>query len=292
MSETHSLATRLTRMRTISTGGAFGVSFGEAEPLALIAGPCVIESREHCSGLARKLAAMASRYNVPFVFKASFDKANRSSVMSYRGPGIEAGLEILSEVRNTLRVPVLTDIHEPWQAYEAAKVVDILQIPAFLCRQTDLLIAAGETGRVINVKKMQSMAAEDMEHVIGKIESTGNRKILLTERGASFGYQNLVADMRSLLVMREFGYPVIFDATHSVQRPGALGGASGGDGRWVPALARAAVATGAADGIFIETHETPEQALSDAANSIAFSKLPVLWKQLLAIAEVGRKAKF
>lgn len=292
MIETERQTARPMKMRTISTGGPFSVSFGKSKPLALMAGPCVIESREHSLELGRKLAAMASRYDVPFVFKASFDKANRSSVTSYRGPGIEAGLEILAEVRNTLGVPVVTDIHEPWQAYEAAKYVDILQIPAFLCRQTDLLIAAGETGCVVNVKKMQSMAAEDMEHVIAKIESTGNRKILLTERGASFGYRNLVADMRSLLVMRAFGYPVIFDATHSVQRPGALGGGSGGDGRWAPALARAAVATGAVDGIFIETHEVPEQALSDAANSIALAKLPALWKQLVAIAEVGRKAKF
>ena len=292
MSQDQETAVRPVKMRTISTGGAFGVSFGKSKPLALMAGPCVIESREHSLELAGKLAAMAKRYKVPYVFKASFDKANRSSVTSFRGPGIEAGLDILSEVRNTLGVPIVTDIHEPWQAYEAAKYVDILQIPAFLCRQTDLLIAAGETGCVINVKKMQSMAAEDMEHVIAKIESTGNHKILLTERGASFGYRNLVADMRSLLVMREFGYPVIFDATHSVQRPGALGGGSGGDGRWAPALARAAVATGAVDGLFIETHETPEQALSDAANSIALAKLPALWKQLTAIAEVGRKAKF
>lgn len=292
MSESQDSALKPVKMRVVSTGGAFAVSFGASKPLALMAGPCVIESREHCVGLARKLAALARRYKVPYVFKASFDKANRSSVTSYRGPGIEEGLEILSEVRNTVGVPIVTDIHEPWQAYEAAKYVDILQIPAFLCRQTDLLIAAGETGCVINVKKMQTMAPEDMEHVIAKIESTGNRKILLTERGASFGYRNLVADMRSLLVMREFGYPVIFDATHSVQRPGALGGGSGGDGRWAPALARAAVATGAVDGVFIETHETPEQALSDAANSIPFAKLPVLWKQLTAIADVGRKAKF
>ncbi len=281
-----------TKARVVSTGGKFGVSFGSSKPLALMAGPCVIESREHCMTLAGKLVAMSRKLNIALVFKASFDKANRSSVSSYRGPGIEAGLEILSEVRNTFHVPVVTDVHEPWQAYEAAKYVDIIQIPAFLCRQTDLLVAAGETGCVVNVKKMQCMAAEDMEQVIAKIESTGNNKILLTERGASFGYRNLVADMRNLLVMKAFGYPVIFDATHSVQRPGALGNGSGGDGKWAPALARAAVATGAVDGVFIETHETPEKALSDAANSIAFSKMPELWKQLKAISDIGRKASF
>lgn len=279
------------RVRTVSTGGAFGVRFGGTGPLALMAGPCVIESQAHCLGLARRLVALARRLNVPLVFKASFDKANRSSLSGFRGPGIEAGLAILAEVRMTCGVPVVTDIHEPWQAHVAAKVVDILQIPAFLCRQTDLLLAAGETGCVVNVKKMQCMAPEDMAPVVEKIESTGNRKILLTERGASFGYRNLVADMRSLLVMRDFGYPVIFDATHSVQRPGALGTGSGGDGCWAPALARAAVATGAVDGLFIETHETPAQARSDAANAIAFDKLPALWRQVSTIAEIGRKAR-
>lgn len=280
------------KRRVVSTGGAFPVSFGGTKPLALMAGPCVIESRDGCLDIARRLADMAKKLDIPFVFKASFDKANRSSVESYRGPGIEAGLEILAEVRNTFCVPVVTDIHEPWQAYEVAKYVDILQIPAFLSRQTDLLVAAGETGCVVNVKKMQSMAAEDMEHVIGKIESTGNKKILLTDRGTSFGYRNLVADMRNLLIMREFGYPVIFDATHSVQRPGALGSGSGGDGKWAPALSRSAVATGAVDGVFIETHIDPSKALSDAANAIAFSKMPDLWKELVAINAIARKSKF
>ena len=279
------------KVRTVSTGGGFAVSFGPGKPLALIAGPCVIETRESCMALAGKLVAMSRKLAVPFIFKASFDKANRSSVKSFRGPGIEEGLEILSEIRNTYGVPVVTDIHEPWQAYEAAKYVDMLQIPAFLCRQTDLLIAAGETGCVVEVKKMQCMAAEDMEQVVAKIESTGNRKILLTERGASFGYRNLVADMRNLIIMRDLGYPVIFDATHSVQRPGANGNGSGGDSKWAPALARAAVATGAVDGVFIETHVNPEKALSDAANAIAFSKVPALWTQLTAVAEISRKAK-
>lgn len=265
-----------------------GVRFGAGAPLALIAGPCVIESRESCLALAGKLAAWAKREGVPYVFKASFDKANRSSGTSYRGPGLAAGLEILQEVKERCGVPILTDIHEPWQAEAVAGVVDILQIPAFLCRQTDLLEAAAETGRVVNVKKGQFLAPEDMAQVVAKIEAAGNGKILLTERGASFGYHNLVADLRSLLVLQEFGYPVIFDATHSVQRPGGLGTSSGGDGRWAPALARAAVATGAADAVFLETHERPQEALSDKENAIAWRQVPPLWKQLVAVAALCR----
>ena len=267
-----------TAVRTVSTGGDFAVSWGPRSPLALMAGPCVIESRVHCLG-------------IPFVFKASFDKANRSSLDGYRGPGIDAGLAILAEVRERVGVPVLTDVHEPWQAERCAKAgIDVIQIPAFLCRQTDLLLAAGETGLVVNVKKMQGMAPEAMAQVVRKIESTGNRRIVLTERGESFGYGNLVADMRNLMVMRELGYPVVFDATHSVQRPGALGSGSGGDSKWAPALARAAVATGACDGVFLETHETPAKALSDAANCIALASVGPLWKQLASIAAVVRSA--
>ena len=254
----------------------------------LIAGPCVIESRDKCFKLAEKLKKFAVKNNVSYIFKASFDKANRSSVEAFRGPGIEEGLEILGEIRNTFDMPVVTDIHEPWQAEIAAKYVDVLQIPAFLCRQTDLLIAAGETGCVVNVKKMQCMAAEDMAQVVKKIESTGNKRIMLTERGASFGYRNLVADMRNMMILKEFGYPVIFDATHSVQRPGALGTGSGGDGKWAPALARAAVATGACDGVFIETYENPAEALSDGANALAFKALPELWNQLVAIDAIAK----
>ena len=253
-----------------------------------MAGPCVIESRDLCMFLAGGLSEMAARLKMPYVFKASFDKANRTSVKSFRGVGMIQGLEILSEVRNAFSVPVMTDIHEPWQAAVAAKYVDILQIPAFLCRQTDLLVAAGETGCVVNVKKMQCMAAEDMEQVVLKIESTGNRKILLTERGSSFGYRNLVADMRNLMIMREFGYPVVFDATHSVQRPGAAGTGSGGDGRWAPALARAAVATGACDAVFAETHPEPGKALSDGANSIPYGEMSQLCGQLRKIHAVLR----
>lgn len=260
------------------------VAFGDGS-LVFIAGPCVIESREMALDLAKRLTALANELNVGFVFKASFDKANRTSVDSFRGPGINEGLEILAEVRATYGVPVLTDVHEPWQCARVAQVCDVLQIPAFLARQTDLVVAAGETGAVINVKKGQFMAPEDMAQVIRKIESTGNKRIVLCERGASFGYHNLVADMRSLLIMRELGYPVVMDATHSVQRPGGLGTGSGGDGKYAPALARAAVATGV-DGVFMETHMNPKEAKSDAANAIKFSEVATLWKKLLKIHEV------
>ena len=265
------------------------IIFGPRAPLALMAGPCVIESRTKCLDIAARLARWSRRAGVPLVFKASFDKANRSSIDSFRGPGIDAGLDILREVKETHALPIVTDIHEPWQAARAAEVADILQIPAFLCRQTDLLLAAGETGRVVNVKKAQFLAAEDMGNVVAKIESTGNRRILLTERGTSFGYHNLVVDMRNLMVLRQFGYPVVFDATHSVQRPGTMGGSTGGDSRWVPALARAAVATGAADSLFMETHPNPAEALSDKANALPLAKLPALWKQLVALDAIARR---
>ncbi len=261
-----------------------GVAFG-GDRLVFIAGPCVIESRAMALDLARRLSLLAARLKVPYIFKASFDKANRTSVDSFRGPGIEKGLDILAEIRERFNVPVLADVHEPWQCARVAQVCDVLQIPAFLARQTDLVTAAGETGAVVNVKKGQFMAPEDMANVIAKIASTGNRRIVLCERGASFGYRNLVADMRSLLIMREMGYPVVFDATHSVQRPGGLGTGSGGDGRFAPALARAAVATGV-DGVFMETHVTPAKALSDAANAIAFREVEALWRKLLAIDAV------
>lgn len=250
--------------------------------LVFIAGPCVIESVEGTMDLAARLVRLAAELDVPLVFKASFDKANRTSVDSYRGPGLFEGLAILQEVRDRFNVPILTDIHEPGQAAVVAEVADILQIPAFLCRQTDLVLAAAETGKVVNVKKGQFLAPEDMVNVIDKIKGAGNEKIVLTERGASFGYHNLVADMRSLLIMRELGCPVVFDATHSVQRPGGAGKMSGGDGRWAPALARAAVATGV-DGVFMETHVNPAEALSDKANAIAFKDLKRLWQTLGAI---------
>lgn len=262
-----------------------GVKFGGNNPLALIAGPCVIESREGCMAIAAKLMKIAKKQNIPLVFKASYDKANRTSINSYRGPGIAKGLEILAEIRAKYNVPVLTDVHSIEEIHIASKVVDIIQLPAFLIRQTDLVVAAGESGAVVNVKKAQFLAPWDMKNVVKKIEETGNTKILLTERGASFGYNTLVADMRSLVIMREMGYPVIFDATHSVQSPGGKGDSSGGDGRFAPYLAKAAVAVGV-DGLFIETHPEPEKALSDGPNMIPTGELASLWKKLNAINEV------
>jgi 2-dehydro-3-deoxyphosphooctonate aldolase (KDO 8-P synthase) len=264
------------------------VRFGGGAPLVLIAGPCVIESRAGCLDLAGKLAKLARAERIPFIFKASFDKANRTALTSYRGPGLVPGLEILREVKEKFGVPILTDVHEVAQVGPAAAVADVLQIPAFLCRQTDLLLAVGASGAVVNIKKGQFLAPLDMRHAIAKIESTGNRRILVTERGASFGYNNLVADMRSLLLLRELGYPVIFDATHSVQLPGGAGASSGGDGRFAPALARAAVATGC-DSVFLETHVNPAAALSDKANAITFAALKSLWRQLIAIDGIVRR---
>jgi len=268
--------------RTVSVGG---VKVGGAHPLVLIAGPCVIESREICLEIAGRLARLAHRCKIPLIFKASYDKANRTSVRSFRGPGLRRGLEILREVKERYGLPVLTDVHTPAEAAEVAQVADVLQLPAFLCRQTDLVLALGATGKPVNVKKGQFLAPWDVRHIIGKLESTGNRNILLTERGATFGYNNLVADMRSLLIMREFGYPVVFDATHSVQRPGAGQDASSGEARWAPALARAAVATGC-DAVFVETHVQPREALSDRDNTLPLSALGELWTVLRRIDEV------
>ncbi len=265
--------------RTIQIGH---LKIGGRAPLALIAGPCVIEDRAGCLRLAGRLADLARREKIPLVFKASYDKANRTSHKSFRGPGLSRGLEILAEVKARYGLPILVDVHHETEVPLAARVADILQLPAFLCRQTDLVLALGESGRVVNIKKGQFLGPWDVRHVVAKVESTGNKKIIITERGASFGYNNLVADMRSLLIMREFGYPVVFDATHSVQLPGGAGDRTGGDGRWAPNLARAAVATGC-DGIFIETHLAPERALSDKDNAIRFSLLAPLWRQLRAI---------
>jgi 2-dehydro-3-deoxyphosphooctonate aldolase (KDO 8-P synthase) len=258
------------------------VEFGGAKPLALIAGPCVIPSREDCLALAEALVGLARRKGIPFIFKASYDKANRSSLNAFRGPGPAEGLAILREVRETFKVPVLTDVHERAEVSPAAAVADILQIPAFLCRQTDLILEAARSGRAVNIKKGQFLAPWDMKAVIAKAASTGNRNLCVTERGATFGYNNLVADMRSLLIMREFGYPVIFDATHSVQRPGGEKDHSGGDGQWAPALARAAVATGC-DAVFLETYLSPDKALSDRENSVPFQRLETLWEELRRI---------
>jgi 2-dehydro-3-deoxyphosphooctonate aldolase (KDO 8-P synthase) len=232
--------------------------------------------------LAGRLVALARRLRIPLIFKASYDKANRSSHASFRGPGLVRGMEILAEVKEKYKVPILTDVHAVSQVVLAAEVADVLQLPAFLCRQTDLTIALGESGRVVNIKKGQFMAPWDIKNVIAKVESTGNRKIVLTERGSSFGYNNLVADMRSLLIMRSFGYPVIFDATHSVQRPGGGGTFTAGDGQWAPHLARAAVATGC-DGVFVETHLHPGRAKSDRENVVPISQLAGLWRQLRGI---------
>lgn len=263
-------------MVTVGEGQA-QVTFGNEAPLALIAGPCVIESEEHVLRTARAIREAVGA----FVFKASFDKANRSSVSSYRGPGLENGLRILAEVRK-LGIPVLTDIHEPAQAKPAAAAADILQIPAFLCRQTDLLVEAGKTGRAINIKKGQFVAPSDFAHAAEKVASTGHNRILLTERGSSFGYNNLVVDMRSLAIMAETGYPVVFDATHSVQLPGAAGDASSGQPQFIEPLARAATAVGVA-GIFVEVHEAPERALSDGRNALRLDLLPHFWKRVKAI---------
>ena len=257
-------------------------SIGGGQGLALIAGPCVIESEEHVHFLAREIQRIVG----PFIFKASFDKANRTSIESYRGPGLKEGLRILAGVRRA-GFPVLTDIHEPSQAGPAAEAVDILQIPAFLCRQTDLLVEAGRTGKAINIKKGQFVSPHDIRQAAEKVASTGNNNILLTERGTSFGYNNLVVDMRGLAIMREFGWPVIFDATHSVQMPGAAGKSSGGQPQFIGPLARAAVATGV-DGIFVEVHEAPERALSDGANALHLDLLAKLWKKLQGIDEAVR----
>jgi 2-dehydro-3-deoxyphosphooctonate aldolase (KDO 8-P synthase) len=250
------------------------LEIGDGAPLALIAGPCVIESEEHVHFLASELEKLAA----PWAFKASFDKANRSSVNSYRGPGLKEGVRILKTVRER-GIPVLTDIHEPAQADMAAEAADILQIPAFLCRQTDLLVAAGRTGRAVNIKKGQFVSPQDIRLAAEKVASTGNDRILLTERGSSFGYNNLVVDMRGIPIMRGFGWPVIFDATHSVQLPGAAGSASGGQPEFIEPLASAAVAAGA-DAVFVEVHEAPERALSDGANALRLDKLAGLWAKL------------
>lgn len=255
----------------------------ESRPsLFLILGPCVIESAQHCLDLAGRVKEVAREYQVPVIFKASFDKANRTSIRSYRGPGFDRGLQILAEVRSEVGLPVTSDIHEAGQAREAAIVLDILQIPAFLCRQTDLLTAAAATGRAVNVKKGQFLAPWDVRHIIEKVESTGNRRVILTERGSSFGYNNLVVDFKGLPVMRSYGFPVVFDATHSVQLPGGAGEQSSGQAELIPPLARAAVAAGV-DGLFFEVHDRPAEALSDGANALPLDQLPAILGTLIQI---------
>jgi 2-dehydro-3-deoxyphosphooctonate aldolase (KDO 8-P synthase) len=260
---------------------------GGGNPLFLIAGPCVIEREAHARGMAEKVARIAADCGVPYIFKASYDKANRSSIKGFRGPGLKEGLRILGKIKTELSVPVLTDIHEAAQAAPVAEVCDVLQIPAFLSRQTDLLVAAAKTGRIVNVKKAQFLSPWDMSNVVEKIAGAGNTQIVLTERGASFGYNNLVVDMRSFPVMRKLGYPVVYDVTHSVQLPGGQGHASGGQPEFIETLARAGVAAGV-DGIFLETHDNPSAALSDGANALPLSQLAGLLSKLKQLSVLVR----
>ena len=273
------LGTREIALGPLRLGGGNG--------LFLIAGPCVIESEAHACAMAEKIARIAGDCGVPYIFKASYDKANRSSLKSFRGPGVKEGLRILGKIKKDFGVPVLTDIHESGQAGAAAEVCDVLQIPAFLSRQTDLLVAAAKTGRIINVKKAQFLSPWDMSNVVEKIASAGNEKIILTERGASFGYNNLVVDMRAFPVMRKFGYPVVYDVTHSLQLPGGEGKTSGGQPEFIETLARAGVAAGV-DGIFLETHDNPGAALSDGANALPLAQLASLLARAKQVAELVR----
>jgi 2-dehydro-3-deoxyphosphooctonate aldolase (KDO 8-P synthase) len=261
---------------------------GGGRQFVFIGGPCVIESREHALRHAAALRAITERAGVPFVYKSSFDKANRTSLQSYRGPGVRAGLEILAAVKREIGVPVLADVHEREQIQAAAEVVDVLQIPAFLCRQTDFLLEVAQAGKPVNVKKGQFLAPWDVGPVLQKLASTGNHQLMVTERGASFGYNNLVTDMRSLAVMAQFGYPVIYDAGHSVQLPGGQGTSSGGQRQFIRVLARAAVAVGV-DGVFLEVHENPEQALSDGPNSYRLNELEQMLRELKLIDALVKK---
>jgi 2-dehydro-3-deoxyphosphooctonate aldolase (KDO 8-P synthase) len=276
------MATKLVKAGNVEIGGG--------RPLAVIAGPCVIESRESALRHAAALKEKADRVGIPYIFKSSYDKANRSSVNSFRGLGLAKGLDVLAEVKKQIGVPILTDVHESDQIALVKEVADILQIPAFLCRQTDFVVAVAQSGKIINVKKGQFLAPWDMGNIVEKIRSTGNEQILLTERGVSFGYNNLVSDMRSLVVMRELGYPVVFDATHSLQLPGGLGSASGGERKYIPALARAGVAAGV-DALFMEVHEDPDRALSDGPNSLALENFENLLITVKAIDALIREAQ-
>lgn len=269
----------------IATPAGEAILVGSGRPLLLIAGPCALESEELARRVTGTMREICARLGLSYVFKASFDKANRTSLSSYRGPGLEQGLAILSRIRREFQVPVISDVHETGQVQAVAEVLDIIQIPAFLCRQTDLLVAAACTGKPINLKKGQFVAPWDMEHGVGKIRAAGGSKIMLVERGASFGYNNLVVDMRSLPIMRSFGCPVIFDATHSVQLPGGAGGSSGGQRQFIAPLSRAAVAAGI-DGLFMEVHPDPDKALCDGPNSIALDQIEELLAQLVRIRQV------
>src|SRR6266705_6101 len=271
--------------REISLGS---LRLGGSNPLFLIAGPCVIESEVHARTMAEKVAKIAADAGVPYIFKASYDKANRSSLKAFRGLGLKAGLRILAKIKSELKLPILSDIHDASQAEPAADVCDVLQVPAFLARQTDLLNAAGKTGRVINLKKAQFLSPWDMGNVAEKVESTGNTKIILTERGSSFGYQNLVVDMRSFPILQRTGYPVVFDVTHSVQLPGGQGHSSGGQPQFIEPLARAGVAAGV-DGVFLETHDNPAKALSDGPNALPLAQLLGLLMKLKGLSAVVRR---
>ena len=274
-------------MQTVHPAVAGGVTIGTGHRLAFIAGPCVIESDAHAIETALALREIAARVGVPLIFKASYDKANRTSLSSFRGPGLDAGLKTLAEVKARSGLPVLTDIHEPSQAVAAAAVVDILQIPAFLCRQTDLLTAAARTGKTVNVKKGQFLAPRDMRHVVAKLEGAGATGILLTERGSTFGYNNLVVDMRGLPMMRELGRPVVFDVTHSLQLPGAGEGVTAGLAEYIAPLARAGVAAGV-DAVFMEVHQDPARAKSDSANALRLSLLEPLMRQLVELDRIAK----
>ncbi len=273
------------KIREIALGS---LRLGGGNPLFLIAGPCVIESEAHARRMAETIAKIAADAGVPYIFKASYDKANRSSLKSFRGPGLKEGVHILGKIKKELKLPILTDIHDVSQAEPAAEVCDVLQIPAFLARQTDLLIAAGKTGRIVNVKKGQFLSPWEMANVAEKVASTGNTKIILTERGSSFGYQNLVVDMRSFPILQRTGYPVVFDVTHSVQIPGGQGRSSGGQPEFIVPLARAGVAAGV-DGIFLETHDNPAAALSDGPNALPLSQLLGLLTRLKGLSSVVRR---
>ena len=261
-----------------------GIVFGRDNPLVLIAGPCVIETEKDCCQIAEKIKDITIKANIPFIFKASYDKANRSSIKSYRGPGVEKGIKILSKIKKEIGVPILSDVHCCSEIDIVQDVLDVIQIPAFLCRQTDLLLHAAKTGKPINIKKGQFLAPWDVEHIAEKVLSTGNKNIIFTERGTMFGYNNLVADMRSIVIMKKMGFPVVFDATHSVQLPGGMGSTSGGQREMIEPLTNAAVSVGC-DGLFIETHEKPEDALSDSATMLPLERLLPLLKKAKRIRD-------
>jgi 2-dehydro-3-deoxyphosphooctonate aldolase (KDO 8-P synthase) len=277
-------------MNAVHPVQAGAIIFGDEQPFVLIAGPCVIESEQHAGDLAGRLIEITSRLRIPFIFKASYDKANRTSGRSFRGPGLLEGLRILGEIKSRFHVPILTDIHEPAQAPPAAEVADVLQIPAFLARQTDLLHAAAATGRVVNIKKAQFMAPDDVTHAVAKIRDAGNQRVIVTERGTTFGYHNLVVDMRAFPMLREQGVPVVFDVTHSLQLPGGGDGVSGGLAQYIEPLASAGVAAGV-DGVFLEVHEDPTRARSDAQNALRLDLLEPLLRRLMALDSIVKRPR-